>query len=224
MIGLVAISVSSIVYSAQIFPLSTVEPSVSGMLLTGNVEVVVRDGDGNVKAIRQGDNHIVLDGMSIIASQVFVGGGPDGAPGFDNNTNTTTSTEGGTVRFMLIGNGTAAPDFDDTSLIEPIRIVDVDCGSVDAEFERRTAREAATQGGPDAAQVNITARATFYGGVDGGSGSFDCAALQIHEAGIYQNSTVAGNGDMFARNTFGNVDLTSSDSLELTWRFTFTDS
>jgi hypothetical protein len=43
---------------------------------------------------------------------------------------------------------------------------------------------------------------------------------------MWNNSTtpaVAPTGQMFARNTFGAVTLTSTDSLELTWRFTFTD-
>ena len=48
--------------------------------------------------------------------------------------------------------------------------------------------------------------------------------MNIQEAAIYNNQTVGAGGEMFARNTFGSVDLTASDSLELTWRFTFTDS
>jgi len=75
------------------------------------------------------------------------------------------------------------------------------------------------------AQINITAVATFDGA--------NCYAKIIHEAGFWTDSnntnTNGGPGTnregwMFARNTFGNVDLTVNDSLELTWTFTFTDS
>jgi len=79
----------------------------NGMLFVGNVEVVKRDGAGNIVAYRQGDNHIVLGGMELIARQVF-----GNLHGLSNNTNTTGNDDpthnfdGGVVQYMSIGNGT----------------------------------------------------------------------------------------------------------------------
>jgi len=209
--------------------------TATGALLVGNVEVVKRDGAGNLVAYRQGDNHIVLTGMEIIARQVFA----CGAAGCNNTNDTGLGFGGGQVRYMEIGNGSNGGDcttvgagpvlgFDNQTLECPLS-VSQDCLRQEAEIDRRNATD--TIPATDAAQLNITAVATFSGGLN-------CDALEIGEAGIWQNSTasLAGGGPdfygggpdadnlMFARNTFGTVNLSTSDSLELTWKFTFTDS
>ncbi len=206
--------------------------TANGFMLVGNVEVVKRDGAGNIVAYRQGDNHIVLTGMEIIARQVF-------GQGTGNNTNDTfndgaTAGGGGLVRYMEIGNGSkggsciltgAAPilGFDNQTLECPLSVAQ-GCAREAAAIDRRNATDTNPPG--DAAQLNMTAVATFSGGSN-------CDAVNIGEAGIWQNITTGpdyytagperGNL-MFARNTFGTVNLSTSDSLELTWKFTFTDS
>ncbi len=67
-----------------LFPASDTKISTAGhsALMVSNVEVIKRDGAGNIVAYRQGDNHIVLGGMELISRQVFGSGG-------GNNTNTT---------------------------------------------------------------------------------------------------------------------------------------
>jgi len=208
--------------------------TATGSLLVGNVEVVKTDGAGNIVAYRQGDNHIVLTGMEIIARQVFA----CGASGCNNTNDTGLGFGGGQVRYMEIGNGSAGGDcttlgngpflgFDNQTLECPLS-VSQDC----LRQEARIMRENATESLPasDAAQLNITAVATFSGGSN-------CDAQEIGEAGIWQNSTADSGGGpnfygsgpeadnlMFARNTFGTVNLSTSDSLELTWKFTFTDN
>ena len=206
--------------------------TANGFMLVGNVEVVKKDGAGNIVAYRQGDNHIVLTGMEIIARQVF-------GQGTGNNTNDTfqdanTAGGGGLVRYMEIGNGSkggsciltgGAPilGFDNQTLECPLSVAQ-GCARETAAIDRRNATDTNPPG--DAAQLNMTAVATFSGGSN-------CDAVNIGEAGIWQNITTGpdyytagpelGNL-MFARNTFGTVNLSTSDSLELTWKFTFTDS
>jgi len=207
----------------------------TGQMLVGNVEVIKRDGAGNIVAYRQGSNHIVLTGMEIIARQVFA----CGAVGCNNTNDTGLGFGGGQVRYMEIGNGSNGGDcttvgtgpvlgFDNQTLECPLS-VSQDCLRVEAEIDRRNATESLPAS--DAAQLNITAVATFSGGSN-------CDAQEIGEAGIWQNitaSTAGGpgfyapdgpeaNNLMFARNTFGTVNLSTSDSLELTWKFTFTDN
>jgi len=217
----------------------------SGSLLNGNVLVRVFDEAGAVKAFRQTDNHIVVSGMEILASQLF--NDTRGSTGYtadswrnwtdnditDGTGNSPGENTGGTIKYMEIGNGTASLQPDDGELHAALS--DAQDGAMSPDCNRQIAQidngtdssgndDAGLSPNPAFAQINITAIATFDG--------MDCAAGVIQEAGIWtdSNSTSAATpgvpdaGWMFARNTFGSVSLTSNDSLELTWTFTFTDS
>jgi len=242
MLAIIAVSGVSILFNfEEIFTLDNeTSKAGTGSLLVGNVEVVQRDDTGNIIAYRQGDNHIVLGGMEIIARQVF---GPGAAGG--NNTNSTGEDAGfnyggGTVQYMSIGNGTTAgacfagaagtaPElgFNNMTLECPLFDLPSNCLRELAIISRFNATDTIPPSG--AAQLNLTAVATFSG-----AAPFSCAAQNIGEAGIWNN--LAGGADyygptgpvsgdlMFARNTFGTVNLSISDSLELTWKFTFTDN
>jgi hypothetical protein len=151
------------------------------------------------------------------------------------------SGTGGTIKFMNIGNGTAPLLHDDRKLDAQIddstvrlfgaggcdRIVANIRNSTEPFVNGTTGFDRARQipSHANLAQINVTAVATFDGA--------QCFATIIHEAGIWTDLNNTGGNDapgtnsagwMFARNTFGNVDLTVNDSLELTWTFTFTDS
>ncbi len=254
-LAIIAVSGVAIYTNLGAFTTNTDEISKAGhsALLVSNVEVVQRDSSGNIIAYRQGSNHIVESGMEIIARQVFGDGrsplavaGPASAVQ-SNNTNNTNGW-GGQVQWMEIGNGTGAstnqvPDcgtgavaipggavlgYDNKTLECPLSYY-FDCARELAYIHRFNATEDPSPAMSDAAQINMTAVATFQGGSN-------CAANNIGEAGIWTNGTADINegpryGDarergnnMFARNTFGTVNLSTSDSLELTWKFTFTDS
>ena len=230
MIAIVAISVGVITLNLDQFTgFNGVQKS--GSLMVSNVEAVLKDEAGNIIAYRQGDNHIVASGMVILAQQTF---GP-GNGGASNNTNATDPASiGGQVRYMSIGNGNGtglclgaagAPilGWANETLECPITL----CARQDAIILRHdpTNIGPGSSGPTTHAQINVTAIATF-------AGSAGCNGNSIDEAGIWQNSTngpaypaaAPSDNRMFARNTFGSVNLSTSDSLELTWRFTFTDS
>jgi len=239
MLAIIAVSGVTILFNFdEIFaPINETSKAGTGSMLVGNVEVVQRDSNGNILAYRQGSNHIVLGGMEIIARQVF---GPGAAGG--NNTNSTgeqglLNFGGGTVQYMSIGNGTNAGDcisvgtnpvlgFDNTTLECPLFELATICLRETAVITRFNATD--TNPATGSAQLNLTAVATFSGAAPN-----SCAAQNIGEAGIWTNATggpayytggqETGNM-MFARNTFGTVNLSISDSLELTWKFTFTDN
>jgi len=239
-VGFTYVTVTGIHQDVELDRVST------GSLLNGNVLVRVFDEDGSIKAFRQTDNHIVVTGMEILASQLFNDTRGSIAGGYaeplswrnytdnDSGTGLPGSNTGGTIKYMEIGNGTAG-------LLPLDRELDAALSdTTDGALEPDCARQIAailngtdTSGNDDAgtentgtfAQINITAVATFDGA--------NCAAGIIQEAGIWtdSNGTGATNGPgqddagwMFARNTFGSVSLTTNDSLELTWTFTFTDS
>ena len=240
MLAIIAVSGVSLFFNFDEYFAPDNKISKTGAMLVGNVEVVKRDGAGNIVAYRQGDNHIVLGGMEIIARQVF------GNAGAGNNTNstlhnTTHNFGGGVVQYMEIGNGTfAAGDcvdiahigtapklgFRNQTLECPLYLVNQasPCIRELADIFRFNATHQPGALFDDGAQLNMTAVATFSGATPN-----SCAALNIGEAGIWQNAThypayyVNNTGNeltgnvMFARNTFGTVNLSTSDSLELTW-------
>lgn len=239
MLAIIAVSGVTILFNFdEIFtPINETSKAGYGPSLVGNVEIVQRDSTGNIIAYRQGSNEIVLGGMEIIARQVF---GPGAAGG--NNTNSTgeqglLNFGGGTVQYMSIGNGTNAGDctsvgtspvlgFDNTTLECPLFDLATICLREQAVINRFNASD--TIPSTLAAQLNLTAVATFSGAAPN-----SCAAQNIGEAGIWTNATGGPNyyvlgqetgNMMFARNTFGTVNLSISDSLELTWKFTFTDN
>ena len=198
----------------------------SGAFLTGHVEAVVKDDAGNVIAYRQADNAIVNHGMAIIAAQVFsnINGSFPGSGG--------TGIMEGRVGWMSIGNnsGAATPDSNSTALFCSLEDATTDPGCAGGGHVDRTSciRLASTMSnvtahdtvqtpspGNGIARINVTAVATFDGA--------DCESQDISEAGIFNDAT-KDSGQMFAHNTFGSVTLTNTDSLELTWRFTFTDN
>ena len=231
MLTLVIASVGGTFAIIQILDLDNVSTSKpQGALLSGNVKVTQFDGDGNIIAYRQSDNHIVKRGMELIMSQVF--GGINGSyPGqFAGDPDYLTHP----VRFMQIGtNGERRLLHNDTSIMTP-----VSAGACIRQLATITNSSAQGAHGAPAgcndvatlcsAQMNVTATASFLG-------SASCDVASIDEAGIFDNSTTDtagadatgygnGGGLMFARNTFGSVTLNMLDTLQLDWEFTFTDS
>jgi len=234
---LVIASIGGTLVAVQGFGLVNYQPqsplSTGGSMLTGNVKVFQYDKDGNIIAYRQSDNHIVKDGLEIVMAQVFRG------------INTTTyfapsPTKGlpHPVQYMQIGTGQ-----------EIHRLLHNDT-DISVAIPTCTTRAAATITNSSAshgyhttsglcndtsnicnAQMNVTAVAQFQG-------SAGCNVNSIDEAGIYDNVTGTttgmyqtgvlnqpnGGGYMFARNTFGSVNLGPLDTLQLQWEFTFTDS
>jgi len=196
--------------------------------MVGNVKVTHLDPDGQVIGYRQGTNHITATGMTIIMAQVFQG---------INNTLPDVANVSGTVAWMEVGTaGEAGPyinelRWNNTDIIAPVGGNCIRVQSVIANTtEAHTAPIRCDSGSPIppyiwngvddrtvcAARMNVTAQADFIGA--------NCNALDIDEAGIFTTNSASPNGLMFARNTFGSVDLGVLDTLQLQWEFTFKDT
>jgi len=209
--------------------------------MTGNVKVTHFDKDGQVIGYRQGTNHITATGMSVIMGQVFAGMNVSA-------TQRDTGNLSGTVAWMEIGTGgdtdspvgppwTTNRDYvnalrwNDTDIIEPVLTgtagLNPLCIRIHSGITNATQLEAHTSpndcqsgaGGQSstgcAAQMNVTATAQFQGTV--------CSVNGIDEAGIFTHED-GSEGQMFARNNFGSVNLGPLDTLQLEWEFTFKDS
>jgi len=228
-------------YEAELFNQSA-GPS-GAAYMTANVKVTHFDKDGQVIGYRMGSNHITATGMSIIMGQVFAGMNGSVVASMPDIANMS-----GTVGWMEIGtggdqDGPASEDYvnrlrwNNTDIIAPvltgaaglnplcIRIQsDIDNST---QFEAHTSPRNCDQEAPYvawdgtssavdcAAQMNVTATSQFLGTV--------CAVNGIDEAGIFTHQD-GSEGQMFARNTFGSVNLGVLDRLQLEWEFTFKDS
>ena len=204
--------------------------STSGALMTGHVTAVAYDKAGNIIAYRQADNAIVANGLTILIDQLF-NNATDAAAGSSHVNRTNVLGEGAYTKigWMSIGNQSTAPVWNDANLrcaLETASIANCGAGNgqlntaqagcirQNSEIDNATAQNFGPSGG---AEINVTAIATFDGAV--------CNSINIQEAGIWNHPTGSPvTGHMFARNTFGSVTLTTTDSLELTWKFTFSDT
>jgi hypothetical protein len=208
----------------------------SGAYMTGHVEAIVTDEGGNIIAYRQADNEITQVGLSLLAKQTFLDCSYTIAVpinpcqidvnGDNNHTNSSIALPNGLAfGYMNIGNGSTAPNGADLELdCALVSASDCATGPPDyinrplcgAEFDKVWTSSPELLGGLNS-RLNVTVIATFDGA--------DCSSRKIQEAGLWNNATnpAVTGGQMFARNSFGEVTLTTTDSLELTWRFTFTD-
>src|SRR3972149_3302283 len=221
-----------LVYNNSQTPLTT-----GGAMLTGNVKVIQYDVDGNIIAYRQTDNHIVKEGMELIMAQVF--------RGINSTTNCPTCPNYSTilglphpVQYMQIGTGGEYRLLhNNTDIAQAIGTCNTRASAAITNTTAQGAHKypgACTDlaGSLCSAQMNVTAVASFLG-------TAGCNVNSIDEAGIYDNGTAGttvgqyqggaettpdGPGYMFARNTFGSVNLGMLDTLQLQWEFTFTDS
>jgi len=202
--------------------------SPGGSMLTGNIKVIQYDENGNIKAYRQTDNHIVKEGMEVIMAQVF--------RGINASSNYPNATIGlpHPVQYMQIGTGGQFRLLhNNTDIFLPLAGCDRGTGasitnSTPAHGYHTLPGLCDDGANLCSAQMNVTAIQSFSGA--------SCSALSIDEAGIYDNATATtsgmtnsgyggnGGGYMFARNNFGSVDLGMLDTLQLQWEFTFTDS
>ena len=222
MIAVVAISAGSTFAITQgLVDYSTFKPS--GALMTGNVKVTQYDGDGNIIAYRQTDNHIVAQGMELIMRNVFSDMNASSAGWAVPPTGADSK-----VRWMEIGTaGEWALLFNDTDLRNN---VGGSCARQDSTITNVSSHKypidpalcfttPGMRGGVPStcfARMNVTAMASFSG--------MQCSgAADIDEAGIFNDPNFA-TGEMFARNTFGGVVLNPPDTLALDWEFTFSDS
>lgn len=155
----------------------------------GNVVLVQKDADGNIKAYRQTDNIITNVGKSCAAMELFG----------QTTTNTTGSQQtmcgggganSGLFNYVGIGTSGTAEGAGDTSITGGLtRAQDTGVGLVNSS-----------------GTYAIIQPAAFTG-----------IAATIQEAGLFDAGGTSGN-HMFARKTFTSIVLTASDSLTVTWR------
>ena len=196
-LALVAVSLSGTFALADDFQGTQLEKQSGGIY--GHLEAKVIDENGNVKQYTQTDNRIVTNGTDTLVVNSFA---PSG--GFTGGITTTL----GPSTYMQIGTSGAADTSTTQVLLGPVG------GCVPVTFTG-VAANGLDNGG--FAESIATLSATF-------SGAGACATT-FNEAGLFDGSTGSGTDNMFARGVFGSsVTLAVTDSLDVDWTFTFTDT
>ena len=118
----------------------------------------------------------------------------------------SNGTSTGPLSHVAVGTSGTAPAGTQTGIISTI----TDC----ARVAFLTNQQIEGTGDPASTVQTITAQ------IDAGADA-DCAVSNIQEAAVYNDLTA---GEAFARNVFSPVTLAGTDTLDITWTFTFTDT
>lgn len=171
-------------------------PQHDGVGLQGHVVATVYDADGNIKQYMQSDNVIVNRGIDKLFVQTLSPSSP-----FTGGINTTSAA----ITHMQLGTGTSELGTGATAL----------GGAVAGCIDTFTGVGA---GGGAPLGLNATFDSTDGGGA--------CIGPTLGEAGLFDSANGSGaGGAMFAQNAFSStVILGASDSLDVDWTFTFTDT
>lgn len=169
----------------------------SGVKMYGHVTATLIDESGNVKQYSQSDNIIVNDGLEAL---VFLGLSPSSAF-TGNSTNSATA-----FTHMQLGTGTTGVASTASTLGTAISgCIDTFTGVANTE----------TVGN----NVVVTLTSTFSS-----ADSANCLTT-VGEAGVFDGSTGSGTDEMFAQNAFSSqITLAGSDSLQVDWTYTFSDT
>jgi hypothetical protein len=165
--------------------------------MIGHVEYTVLDSNGQIKQYIQGDNLIVDKGRNCAAILIF-----------DNSSSTPDCTiSPGTTGFnvIAIGNGTSpAPGNNDLQLVD--------------EMQRTPGVVTISEPADGTTIVEVTTEAPFtfnHGTTNHPDG------ITIEESGLFDDMT-AGGGNMFSNRVVGNIEVSSADTLAVTWTITIT--
>jgi hypothetical protein len=177
-----------------------------GML--GHVEYTVLDYNGQIKQYVQGDNQIVDQGRKCAAQLIF------------NSSDTSSCAfNGDGFNFIGIGNGTfaasnAALQLNDTDNIP-------NClGTGDwCEMQRNPGEVTITSANPGTTIAKIKTAMPFT--FDHGNVNHVFGVIPITESGLFDTAGV-GTGNMFSNRAVSGIEVTSSDTLEVTWTITVT--
>jgi len=200
---LVAVSLSGAFVIADDFQDTQLEQTRGAIY--GHIEARVIDENGNVKQYIQSDNRIVGNGTDTLVVNGF-----SPTPAFTGSIVTTL----GPMTHMQLGVGTTS----DAAFSSTAIALDTATASCIDTFSG-AANSAVDNGG--FAESTAVLSTTF----DSSTGAGACIGPVLAEAGLFDASTGSGTDNMFARGLFSaTVTLAGSDSLDVDWTFTFTDS
>ena len=177
-----------------------VGPNESVYML-GHVEYTVKDAQGQIKQYAQGDNAIVESGKDCSAQRIF---------NASDNSGTGTSVcgiNGDGFNFIAIGNGSGAVDGTELQL-------DTDAPTNTGEIDRVAGTVSIDNSGTDAVATITTATPFAFTGI---------SSTIVEQSGLFDIGTAAG-GNMFSMRDNLGINVTSADTLSVTWKITLAGS
>lgn len=167
---------------------------VTSALMSGHMQLVVTDPDGQIKAYRQTDNAITNTGENCVAKMLFKG---------PTSTGTGVCTGAITQPFTYIALGTGTGS--DTPVIADLVTEQVGSGLTRA-LGTATIVNATSSGTGSTGSSVATITKAFS----------PSATVVVTEAGLF-NDTKTGTDGMFARKVFSAVTVNNLDTLTVTW-------
>ena len=175
----------------------------AGAYMTGHVETILRDADGNIKEYRQSDNLITNNGENCVLKLLFQDDGSGGGLGSGTGTGRCTGSLNSPWHVIALGTGGAtAVNGTDYILATETSAT----GLARAVATTKTWTNSTAQASTGSAQIVM---AKTFTNTSGGT-------VTVSESGLFNSTTPAGSG-MFARQTFSGIAVNNNDSLTVQW-------
>lgn len=186
---------------SYLVPTETVKPLANAGFITGHIELVAKDKDGNIKAYRQTDNLIVNNGQNCAAKALF------SLLTVTQNSGVGLCTGAVTKPFTVIaiGTGSTAANKADVGLGTESSGGGLSRSQIDTAIVWSNSTGSSTTN-TNSAQVVLQKTFTLSSG-----------SATITESGLF-NDTATATGGLFARQTFTGIGLTTvGDALTVKW-------
>lgn len=174
----------------------------TGAYMTGHVETILRDVDGNIKEYRQSDNLITNNGENCVLKLLFQDDGSGAGLGSGTGTGRCTGSLNSPWHVIALGTSSTAVNGTDYVLGAETSA----SGLGRAVATTKTYTNSTAQSSTGSAQIVM---ARTFTNTSGGT-------VSIAESGLFNSTTIAGSG-MFARQTFSSIAVNNNDSLTVQW-------
>jgi len=197
LIAVVAVSTGGVLaYTENAQPLQTPTSQKELPVVLGHIEITAKDKDGNIQAYRQTDNLVVSNGLNATINQLFA-----------NSLQTTSSATVNKFNFVGVGTGATAAASTDLGL-----------GTQRSNKVSGTVTAITASGGSGMGAQIVGNWAANR--LQNGSGT-----SAITEAGLFDAfANATGSSNMYARQTFSAINVAAADTLQVTWKITFSHS
>ncbi|MEO9309575.1 MAG: hypothetical protein ABI337_04705 [Nitrososphaera sp.] len=194
--GLLTANVSGLIGQKAVYSIKT------GAYMTGHVETILRDPNGNIIGYRQSDNVITNGGENCVVKLLFQDDGSGAGLGSGTGTNVCTGSLNQPWHYIAIGTGTTQANGTNTRLVAETAAAGLGRGVATTKTYNNSTGTSATS------SASITLEKTFTNN-SGGS-------ITITESGLF-NGTSINTDSMFARQTFSGIAINNGDSLTVRW-------
>jgi len=200
LIAVVAVSTGGVLaYTENAQPLQTPTSQKEQPLVLGHIELVAKDSQGNIQAYRQTDNLVVSNGLNATINQLF------GSAALAVPASQLTSTTVNTFKFVGVGTSATAAAYTQTNLL-----------TQQGNKVSGTVSPISSGGGTGMGGQIVGNWAANR--LQNGSGT-----AAITEAGLF-DGFANGTSNMYARQTFSAINVAAADTLQVTWKITYSHS